>query len=194
MLNYCGGAWTKHRKVNSINKTLGTKINQEVGEGGWEGMSHSPMALFWGGRGAPCEVSGARVVSTWMHPRTRGWERDHSLVWGSAAASGQQSWVPVLLPAQASFCISHLAAMLNQSWITTEALRMIYQNMLNSQKSGSGDKYCVILKTGCLNVTNTQQRACSNSCLTPVLLHLWAGLFSFPRGVAYKIDHFSVTS
>lgn len=28
------------------------------------------MALFQGGRGAPCKVSGARVVSTWMHPRT----------------------------------------------------------------------------------------------------------------------------
>lgn len=159
--------------------------------GGNEPFTHGIVlrgarSSLWGFRCPCCEHLDA--------PQDRGWERDHSLVWGSAAASGQQSWVAVLLPAQASFCISHLAAMLNQSWITTEALRMIYQNMLNSQKSGSGDKYCVILKTGCLNVTNTQQRACSNSCLTPVLLHLWAGLFSFPRGVAYKIDHFSVTS
>lgn len=55
MLNYCGGAWTKHRKVNSINKTLGVKINQEVGEGGWEGMRHSRHSwhCFKGGEGLP---------------------------------------------------------------------------------------------------------------------------------------------
>jgi len=45
MLNYCGGPQTKHRRVNSINKTLGVKINQEVQEGGCEGMGHGVVGM-----------------------------------------------------------------------------------------------------------------------------------------------------